>query len=296
MNLPKKVIHFAWKAAKDMLASKEALRQRHIVVEDGCALCGAPTENILHILWFCAHAKEVWSSSKFSLPFEVGPNWSFLDVMVKLQRSEELRPGLMERFVFVCWGIWKERNVIRTRGRCKLGRITLKNAIGLMDEYQMTNEGPARPATVGPELRKVGLGVLIRDSAGNVITAMSWPLVGPLGALEMEAKAVEIGMRFALDVGIQDAVFESDALEIVNAIQGIVAPCSSILLIVEGIHQLACLFRSCCFSHTKRQGNIPAHILAQFSSSLVSYVAWLETCPSHIEQACFQDISVAPIS
>lgn len=135
MNLPQKVKQFTWKAAKDMLASKEALWQRHIVVEGGCALCGAPTENILHFLWFCAHAKEVWSSSKFSLPFDVGPNWSFLDVTVKLQRLEEMRPGLMERFVSVCWGIWKEKNVIQTRGRSKPGRITLKNALGLMDEY-----------------------------------------------------------------------------------------------------------------------------------------------------------------
>ncbi|KAK7851704.1 hypothetical protein CFP56_041293 [Quercus suber] len=58
MNLPHKVKHFAWKAARDILAFKEALRQRHIVVDGGCALCGNPTENILHILWFCDHAKE----------------------------------------------------------------------------------------------------------------------------------------------------------------------------------------------------------------------------------------------
>lgn len=50
MNLPKKVKHFAWKATRDILTSKEALRQRHIMVEGGCALCGNLTENILHIL------------------------------------------------------------------------------------------------------------------------------------------------------------------------------------------------------------------------------------------------------
>ena len=188
MNLPQKVKHFALKAARDILASKEALQQRRIMVEGDCALCENPRENILHILWFCAHAKEVWNLSKFSLPFDIGPNWIFLDAMEKLQRYEEVQPNLAEQFVSVCWGIWKERNVIRTGGRGKPGRVTLKNSLGLMDECQMTNEGPRKlAAAASPEL-------------------VSSPMVGPFGALETEAKTLEISMRFTLDIGIRDAV------------------------------------------------------------------------------------------
>ena len=142
MNLPQKVKHFAWKAARNILTSKEALRQRHIVVEGGCSLCGNPTENVLHILWFCAHAKDVWNTSKLSLPFDIEPNWCFLDIMEKLLIVEDVHPGLVERFVSVCWGIWKERNVIHIGGRGKLGRVTLKTSLGLMDEFQLANEGP----------------------------------------------------------------------------------------------------------------------------------------------------------
>lgn len=50
--------------------------------------------------------------------------------------------------------------------------------------------------------RKVGLGVMIRDSTKSVIATLSSPMVGSLGALKTEAKAMEIGMRFAQDVGI----------------------------------------------------------------------------------------------
>ena len=102
LNLPQNVKHFAWKAARDILASKEALRQRHIDVEGGCALCGVLMENVLHILWFCAHAKNVWNTSKFSLPFDMGPTWSFLDVLEKLLRLKDVQPGLAERFISVC--------------------------------------------------------------------------------------------------------------------------------------------------------------------------------------------------
>ena len=138
--------------------------------------------------------------------------------------------------------------------------------------------------------------MMIRDSNGKVIAALSNPMVGPLGALETEAKAMEVGLCFALDIGIRDVVVECDVLAVFNAIQGFVAPSSSVLFIVDSILQQACWFRSCCFSHTKRQRNVPAHMLAQYSMSLVSYVAWVKSCPGHIERASAQDIDVATIS
>ena len=50
-------------------------------------------------------------------------------------------------------------------------------------------------------------------------------------------------------------------------------------------------------SHTLKDREMSlAHMLAQYSKSLVSYVAWVETCPSHTKQACAQDIAVATIS
>ena len=82
----------------------------------------------------------------------------------------------------------------------------------------MTNEGSRKLAAVSLEL-------------------VSSPMVGPFGALETEAKALEIGMRFALDIGIRDAVFESDALEVINVVLGIATLSSSTQFIVDGIHQ-----------------------------------------------------------
>ena len=245
------------------------------MVDGGCALCGNPTKNVLHILWFCAHAKEVWNTSKLSLPFDIEPNWCFLDIMEKLLIVGDVLPGLAERFVSVCWGIWKERNVIRTGGRGKPRRVTLKTSLGLMDEFQLANKGPWKPTAVSPEpvcwvppppsqykinsdravfmaQRKVGLGVMICDSNGKVIAALSSPMVGPLGALETKAKSMEVGLRFALDIGIWDVVVKCDALAVFNAVQGFAAPSSSMLFIVDSILQQARWFRSCCFSHTKR--------------------------------------------
>lgn len=52
------------------------------------------------------------------------------------------------------------------------------------------------------------MGVTVRDKEGNVLAAMSRKVALPLGALETEAKALEIGVKFSEEVGLRDVVFE----------------------------------------------------------------------------------------
>ena len=68
--------------------------------------------SISHLFGFCVHAKEVWSSCKLSFPFDFQPSWDFMDVIWLLQKCEESQPGILERTVMVCWGIWKNRNEV----------------------------------------------------------------------------------------------------------------------------------------------------------------------------------------
>ena len=60
--------------------------------------------------------------------------------------------------------------------------------------------------------KQVGVGVIIGDSAGMVIAALSRNFALPLGVLETEAKAMEVGVQFALDVGARDVTLEGDSL------------------------------------------------------------------------------------
>lgn len=55
------------------------------------------------------------------------------------------------------------------------------------------------------------MGVIMRDKEGNVIAAMCRQLDLPLSVLETEAKAIEIRMKFAEEVGLKDMVFEGDS-------------------------------------------------------------------------------------
>ena len=56
--------------------------------------------------------------------------------------------------------------------------------------------------------KATGVGVIIWDDRGRLKAVMTMKLHAPLGALEVEAKAFEVGMQFAKDVGIRDVVLK----------------------------------------------------------------------------------------
>lgn len=67
------------------------------------------------------------------------------------------------------------------------------------------NQGSYKVNTDGAVFSKrkeVGFGVVIRDCHGEVIAALSKRMAGLLGALETEAKAMEIAVQFNADVGV----------------------------------------------------------------------------------------------
>ncbi|KAK7836650.1 hypothetical protein CFP56_022247, partial [Quercus suber] len=69
-----------------------------------------------------------------------------------LQRCEDTRPGLLERVITVCWGIWKNRNELRIGGKGKAGRTILRNAMNLVDEFLAANEPRAEVQDTRPGL------------------------------------------------------------------------------------------------------------------------------------------------
>ena len=110
-----------------------------------------------------------------------------------------------------------------------------------------------------------------------------------MGAIEAEAKTWEAGVLFSRDVGIRDVKFKGDSSMVCNVLQGLASPPTSVANILTSFLNHALLLRQWKVSHIKRQGNVPAHLLAQYAQHVGDYVAWLEECPSLIEHACAQD-------
>ena len=104
-----------------------------------------------------------------------------------------------------------------------------------------------------------------------------------LGDIE---KAMEVGVKFTTEVGFRDVLFEGDSLVLNNAIHRLNEVAPSVQNVVKGILQSVQGFGTFAFSHNKRQGNAPAHALAQRAVNVEDFLDWLEECPGCIVHAC----------
>ena len=80
-------------------------------------------------------------------------------------------------------------------------------------------ESPPHPFyAVSSKADYAGIGVLVRNSAGDVMAASTFQ-VRFLGDVEfVEAITVQKGIQFATDIGLVPAIIESDSLNVVNLI------------------------------------------------------------------------------
>ena len=127
----------------------------------------------------------------------------------------------------------------------------------------------------------MSVGVLIRDEEGNIIGALSKKIWVPLKAIEIEAKAVEVGLQFAKDLSIRDFILEGDSLLVINALKELSPPPSFVAAIISSSLLVSQEFRHVVFSHVRRQGNRPVHLLAKYASGIDDFLVWLE------EEHCF---------
>ena len=136
------------------------------------------------------------------------------------------------------------------------------------------------------------MGVVIRNENGLIIGAMSKKLPLPLRATEVEAKAVEEGIKLAWDPGLRDIELESDAQVVVGAVAGNdPGPCS-IQKVVEGVKCWLKGFKSWSCVHVRRHSNRAAHILAREAFNVTGTVVWVEDTPIVIENQIQIDVNV----
>ena len=116
-----------------------------------------------------------------------------------------------------------------------------------------------------------------------MVAAISKKINAPLGPLEDEMKAWEEGVKFAREVGVYDFTLEGDSLVLFNALSGLSNPPTTVESVVRGV-LMACGSRyKVDFSHIKRQGNSPAHLLAKHALGIVDYETWMEASPCFLE-------------
>jgi hypothetical protein len=80
-NVEKK---FLWRACHEILPTRKNLQRRKIIEDPLCPICGLEEETVLHILWECSLARNVWGISdvKFQKCSSLGMR--FLEVVEEI--------------------------------------------------------------------------------------------------------------------------------------------------------------------------------------------------------------------
>lgn len=93
------------------LSTGDNLLRRNIPRNNICVRCGAP-ETLLHVLFLCPYATEVWKLSPWTSSFNSSQSSSFQEELQTSHRRINLPPvGIVSNiFPWICWCLWLSRN------------------------------------------------------------------------------------------------------------------------------------------------------------------------------------------
>ncbi|XP_075654821.1 uncharacterized protein LOC142624991 [Castanea sativa] len=168
LKIPQKIKHFAWKAARDILATKYNLAKRKITPNGIRDLCGQNEETV------------IWKDRN---DLRVGGKGKMGSMIVRNAIY------LVEEF----WLANEEKTEHHVEP------VPLASWQPPSQGYYKVNTNGA----VFSNRKQAGAGVVIKDGDGEVFAALSKKWKSPLSAIEAEAKALEAGVNFAREVGIR---------------------------------------------------------------------------------------------
>ena len=134
-------------------------------------------------------------------------------------------------------------------------------------------------AAVFSDLKCSGVGAIIRNSAGEVMTGMLAKGEYMHNSDEAEALACQKALEFSMEGGFSNLVIEGDSSNVMRAILSSVANNSFFGHIVDDIRHNISGRQFVAFSCVKREGNMVAHSLARFSRNIVDELYWMEDEP-----------------
>ena len=272
-------------------------------------------ETSSHTLWNCREAAKVWKESGIKIPQKVLAQRDFIDILWLM--SEYALDIDWELYATTAWGIWKNRNLFKHEGRCKLARSVAREVANFVEEFHQSNDpndtnhrprGQFRETWSPPkrgwfkintdgvvfkDTGQSGIGVVVRNEKGDLMGAMSKKILLLLGAVEVEARVAEEGIIFARDLGLGGIMVEGDASIVISALVNLERSPSSIQKIMEGARTKLKAFKQWKTNHVHRHCNFAAHLLARHACNIDDRGIWVEDTPPMIaNQICMDVVSI----
>ena len=139
-----------------------------------------------------------------------------------------------------------------------------------------------------------GIGAVIRNHDGAVMASCAEKLNQTYKVEEIEALAALKALKFAYELGFQNAILKGDSLGLIQALKAEDHKLSPLGLLVEDVKLFANNFVRLSYSHIKRNGNSVAHNLAKHAICIPDFQVWMKNVPSHVVSFLQSDVVDLP--
>ncbi|GMI91035.1 hypothetical protein like AT4G29090 [Hibiscus trionum] len=296
---PSKVRIFTWKSIWNYIPTFQNLHRKRISPNARCARCNSQTESLEHVFRECLFSQQLWHCLGVTWPAVVGSltYFEWLSWLFKHTGGHSI-----ELVIYTVWAIWHSRNKYIHEGKISTVIGTTDFIRGCVIEYKDTLgvcSGPRvievvhwSPPLAGffkinvdascvPAEHKAFSGFLIRDENGQVMGSGILPQPTYISVLQAEAWAAKQGVEFAIELGFQCLILESDSRTLITKLQATMDDSSEIRIIIADIKSLVQQIPCCRFVFSPRSGNKSAHSLAAFGKEGVEGL-WIEDVPNQV--------------
>ncbi|XP_060960166.1 uncharacterized protein LOC133031004 [Cannabis sativa] len=121
----------------------------------------------------------------------------------------------------------------------------------------------------------LGIGAVVRNHKGEVITVFSRSVQGCFRSDEMEAKVLFHSLNWAAQHHLSIAIVETDALRISSALNTFHRDLSCFNDLIDDVRCLLPSFSEVTVTHARRQVNKTAHGLAKCALKADENVSWI---------------------
>ncbi|XP_030958848.1 uncharacterized protein LOC115980769 [Quercus lobata] len=219
----------------------------------------------------------------------------------------------VELMASVMWTIWHCRNQVQTSSKeyplsqvisaASQALATFHDSISVTPKQSLHNV-PTQirwsPPSVGTvkvnfsraifkDIRKVGIGMIVRDSNGQAIASLSEQTSLPFSPEIAEAMAATRAISFVQDLGFTSFILEGDSVNVINTLNSDEKSLSNYGHVLSSAKSMLVASSCVSFSHVRRAGNCVAHNLAKHARHVRGFTVWTEDVPPHLNSVFLAD-------
>ena len=306
---------FLWQVLHAKLKTKSELSRRHIPISLGCDRCGAPLEDIIHVLRDCYCIKRVWlrivparhHSSFFQSSLQ---DW----IIANLQNKWNIPSPLSWECIFgvAVWRLWYWRNHFIVEGKLADSSTVYVDIMAKANEIHRLNNSYISQQPRRKEIyigwlpppwpwcklntdgfcrkdKRAGASGIIRDSVGHWITGFCMN-IGESSVLMAELWGLYQGLRLTWEAGIKRLLVEVDNLCVTQLVSKQVVVPNEFYALVVAIRELISRNWQVSITHIYREANSAADFMANMAHSYPHGLHLFSSPPVGIYSIIVQDL------